>query len=118
MRPDSAGSLADIREACSAVRSYLVDQSPEDFAKNPILRAAVERQFMIIGESVVRLRNKDPDLFARIPDGPAIVAFRNILVHAYEVVDVGLLWGNTRAPLSRLLAAVDELIAEADDAGI
>jgi hypothetical protein len=42
------------------------------------LRAAVERQFEIIGEAFAGLRRIAPALAARIPDLPRIIAFRNV----------------------------------------
>ena len=52
-----------------------------------MLRSAVERQFEIIGESLNRLSQVDPEYSKTIPDLPQIVAFRNILIHGYATVD-------------------------------
>ena len=55
-----------------------------------MLRAAVERQFEIIGEAFVGLRRVDPALAAGIRDLSRIIAFRNVLIHAYATVDAKL----------------------------
>jgi uncharacterized protein with HEPN domain len=52
----------------------------------------VERQFEIVGEALNQLSKVDPDAAARVPDLARIVAFRNILIHGYAVVDNELVW--------------------------
>lgn len=56
-------------------------KSREDFAKDPMLRSAVERQYEIIGEAIAGLARVDPGCAERIPEHRRIVAFRNILIH-------------------------------------
>jgi uncharacterized protein with HEPN domain len=77
-----------------------------------MLRAAVERQFEIIGEALVRLARLDEDFVARISEHRRIVAFRNILVHGYADVDDRLVWDVVRSKLPLLLREVDGLLAE------
>ncbi len=57
-----------------------------------MLRSAVERQFEIIGEAFSGLRRVDAGMAAAIPDLTRIIAFRNILIHAYASVDDRLVW--------------------------
>lgn len=46
----------------------------------------------IIGEALNRLSREAPELAERIDDLPRIVAFRNILIHGYAVVDDRVVW--------------------------
>jgi uncharacterized protein with HEPN domain len=84
-----------------------------DYLTNPLVRAAVERKFEIIGEALNRLSKHDPHLAARIPDLAAIVGFRNVLIHGYATVDDARVWqiAETVAPLleHRLTNLLDEL---------
>ncbi|KJE19868.1 Protein of unknown function DUF86 [Frankia torreyi] len=57
-----------------------------------MLRAAVEREFEIIGEALNQLSRVAPEIAAAIPELPRIVAFRNILIHGYATVDDALVW--------------------------
>jgi uncharacterized protein with HEPN domain len=67
-------------------------RSLADFDSNLILRSAVERQFEILGEALNGLDHVDATLAARIPDRRQIVAFRNILIHGYAVIDRAHVW--------------------------
>jgi hypothetical protein len=68
-----------------------------------MLRAAVERQFEIIGEALSQLARLDESLASRITDHRRIIAFRNILIHGYTDVDDRLVWDivSTKLPLLR-----------------
>jgi uncharacterized protein with HEPN domain len=74
------------------------------------LRSAVERQFEIIGEAVNRLSKIDPAIVAALPDTPRIVAFRNILIHGYNVVDNHVVWDVVQNNLVLLHTDVVSLI--------
>ena len=52
-----------------------------------MLRAAVERQFEIIGEALAQLRKLDQAACDKVSDASRIIAFRNILIHGYADVD-------------------------------
>lgn len=75
-----------------------------------MLRAAVERQFEIIGEALNQLSKRDPDRANKIPDLARIVAFRNILIHGYATVDDRLVWGVLEGQLPSLQQSVDKML--------
>ncbi len=56
----------------------------------------------------------DAALAKRITDFRGIVAFRNILVHAYAQVDDRLVWDIVQAKLPVLIREVAELMNEED----
>ena len=82
-----------------------------------MLRSAVERQFEIVGEALNRLSKLDESVASKISDIARIVAFRNILVHAYAQIDDRVVWGVVEANLATLITEVDGLLALPDDAG-
>jgi uncharacterized protein with HEPN domain len=78
----------------------------EAFQKSELLRSAVVQKLAIIGEAAARVSE---DLKTRHPQvpWPQIVAFRNILVHAYIGIDWDVVWraARSRCPVLREQAA-------------
>lgn len=79
--------LFDVRQACARVGEFTRGKTYRDYADDAMLRAAVERQFEIIGEALTRISKHAPEVAGRITDHRRIIAFRNILVHAYAQID-------------------------------
>jgi uncharacterized protein with HEPN domain len=77
-----------------------------------MLRSAVERQFGIVGEALGQLAVHDQALASQIPDLQEVVAFRNILIHGYAIVDIDRIWRVIHGSLPELRKAVDRLLDE------
>lgn len=90
----------------------MAGKSFADFDGDIILRSAVERQFEILGEALGRLARLDAALAAKIPDLRQIVAFRNVLIHGYVLIDRARVWRTVRDDLPALQAALDDLLAQ------
>ncbi|MGH8745905.1 MAG: HepT-like ribonuclease domain-containing protein [Burkholderiales bacterium] len=95
-----------------AIAAFCGDKNFEDYRRDEMLKAAVERKFAVIGEALSRLANVDPATAARIPEHRKIIAFRNIIIHGYANVDDKIVWGVVEANLSALRSAVAKLLAE------
>lgn len=108
--------LEDIRDAADFIRHVSQDQTLASYSKDRMLRQAVERNFEIIGEAIKRLAGADPDTAARIAQYPQIIAFRNVLIHGYDLVDHALVWSAVQTQVPALLQDVVALLnAAADD---
>lgn len=103
-------SLWDARRAAGLVDEFIRGHNLDDYCADVLLRSAVERQFEIVGEALNRLSRDAPELAHRIPDLPRLVAFRNILIHGYAVVDNELVWDAATGRLPELLRLLDELL--------
>ena len=99
MRLESLKILEDIRQAAVLIHEFTTDRSREDYAADALLRSGVERQFEIIGEALNRLVKSDPAVAARIGDWKQIIAFRNVLIHRYDIVDDQVVWEAARDKL-------------------
>ena len=108
-----------ILKVCSGTRAKRPTPSPpctagktfEDFDRDIVLRSAVERQFEIAGEALRQLAGVDAALAAKIPDLLAIVAFRNILIHGYALIDRARVWRVVQADLPKLREVLNDLLA-------
>ncbi len=114
MQPESKKYLYDIMVACSSIASFTAGKAFPDYQGDPMLRSAVERQMEIAGEALKRLQQKDPNTAERISDRRRIIAFRNILAHAYAHIDDRIVWGVVTNHLQTLQAEVDALLQEAN----
>lgn len=102
--------LADILQAGERIQRFVDSVEYEEYVASDLLQSAVERQFMIIGEALARLRRDFPDLYANITDAPQIVGFRNVLAHGYDVIDSQVVWSAAAVNLPTLLSEVQQLL--------
>jgi uncharacterized protein with HEPN domain len=79
--------LEDVRAAADLIVRFTEGKSPADYAGDPLLRSGVERQFLIIGEAMSQLARLAPEVAAQITHSRRIIAFCNVLVHGYDLVD-------------------------------
>lgn len=93
--------LYDIQRAIELLQQFTSGKSFNDYQQDPMLRAAVEREFEIVGEALAQLAKRDPQLVAAISEYRRIISFRNILIHGYADVDDQLVWDivDTKLPL-------------------
>ena len=113
MPPDSRKLLWDALQAADRLARFVSGKSLDEYLADELLRSAVERQFEIIGEALVQLRNTDPGTAGLIPDLRRIVAFRNILAHGYASVNDRTVWGVIEGGLGVLTRTLRDLLAEA-----
>ena len=114
MRPESPAFLWDARDAAKKAASVADAHTRESYLAEWMLQAAVERQLEILGEALKNLRSVDPVTAARIPDVHAIIATRNILVHAYAQVDQERVWEILTDDLPVVTPVLEALLAEVD----
>ncbi len=83
--------LMDIIEAADAISRFLQNISEDEFLTDELRQSAVLQKLMIVGESAARL---SPEFKARHPgiEWRDIIAFRNIAVHAYFIVNWRIVW--------------------------
>ena len=65
------------------------------------MRAAVEWEFISIGEALNNLSRVDSGVSARIDQAVRIIGFRNKLKHEYDRFDDALVWGVIQSYLQR-----------------
>ena len=112
MPPETAKLLEDIRDAGEFILARAAALTLEQFESNRVVRQAVERNFEIIGEAMVRLRDRDPSAAGRLGNPREIIAFRNVLVHGYDAIDYAVVWDVIRFKLPELVNSVQRLLAE------
>ena len=103
--------LWDMREAAREIVSFTQGVKFADFEKNKILRYAVERQLLVIGEAANHIspqyRKKHPEI-----SWPTLVALRNVLAHEYGETLTNRVWLAATESMPELLAALTNLLPE------
>jgi uncharacterized protein with HEPN domain len=112
MRPEVRKDLHDIQRALNALADFIGGKNFEDYAAEAMLRAAVERQFEIIGEALAQLAKRDESVASRISDYPRIIAFGNFLIHGYAEIDDRLVWDIIETKLPTLRTEVGDLLQD------
>lgn len=110
MKPEAAKFLFDIRQAAGLIEEFCRDKTFEHYQQDALLRSGVERQFEIIGEALGKLAKVDAGLVCQIPDTARIIAFRNVLIHAYATISNKLVWSVVVDDLPKLVTTVDTLL--------
>ena len=106
--------LEHIFAAIERIRRYIDDKSSSDFMADTLLQDAVLRNLGVIGEAARRLAVDSPDYAALHSEIPLakINATRNRIIHAYEEVDLDIIWNLVMFDISelrpRIVAALSE----------
>jgi len=103
--------LWHIEQAANEIVTFTAGKTPADYETDIVLRYAVERQLITIGEALTRALHVDPELAQHISETPQIVSFRNQLVHNYPGIDAERVWDIITTDLPVLLRQVRALLA-------
>ncbi len=110
--PEAPKILGFMRDAARLVSQFTEGKSFAEYERDIMLRSAVERQFIIIGESVNLLSKADPEAVSQITNHRRIIDFRNRLAHIFYDTDNGVVWNIITNHLPILHREVRELIRE------
>lgn len=89
--------LIDALAATERIVAIRVEVGPRRLREDGIVRAAIERHLITIGEALNKADGLDASLANRISHLPAIIGLRNRLVHGYFAIE----W-------SRIVALVED----------
>ncbi len=73
-------------------------------------KAAVERQFEIIGEALNRVKKIDITMLADIDNWREIIGFRNVLAHGYDVIEDDIVWDSIQNHIPHLFEQLSFVI--------
>lgn len=112
MKLETRKFLYDIHQAALLVHEFTLDKKFKDFTRDSMMRAAVEREFEIIGEAMKQLAQIGSPVISKISDYQRIISFRNVLIHNYADVDSRLVWDVVETKLPILIREVEALLNE------
>jgi uncharacterized protein with HEPN domain len=103
--------LHDILESTLSIEDFLGEK--RDFTvyeSNKMLRRAIEREFEIIGEAMNKIDKINP--LIQISGKQQIIGMRNRVIHGYDAIDNGIIWGAIVRHLPVLKKEVNKLLDE------
>jgi len=108
MKKDPRVYLAHILECAQKIERYTEDGEKE-FLSDSLIQDAVIRNFEIIGEAAKRVpaayRKGHPEIPWRLMAG-----FRDVLIHAYEGVDLNRVWEIVQDDLPKVKEAINKIL--------
>jgi uncharacterized protein with HEPN domain len=110
MERDIDTHLYDIIQSCLSIQNFTQGLDFQVYASDGLVRSAVERQFIIIGEALNRIKRFDCTVYDRIRYAEQIVGFGNILVHGYDVISDQLVWQVLQSNLIELTEDCQRLL--------
>ena len=110
MKLETKKFLYDIHRAALLVREFTLDKKVEGYSRDTMVRAAVEREFEIIGEAMKQLAQIDSPVASKFSDYQRIISYRNVLIHNYADVDSRLVWDVVKTKLPTLINEMEALL--------
>jgi uncharacterized protein with HEPN domain len=105
----NAAYLWDILQAAQEIVQFIEGLTFTDFANNHVIRYAVERQLLVIGEAANHISESFQAKHTNIP-WKSIIAQRNILAHEYGEILVERIWLVASKKIPELIKDIEPLI--------
>lgn len=100
--------LFDILESVQSIEEFLDGVDFFQYQENKMVRRAVERELEIIGEAMSALLKIEKSI--KISSSKRVIGMRNRVIHGYDKIDDGVIWGTIKKHLSILKREVKELL--------
>lgn len=105
--------IEDILESLDNIESYVAGLDFDGFHADRKTVDAVERNLEIIGEATANLPNEILDRWPEVP-WHYMRGLRNLLIHEYFGIDVGILWQTIREDLPPLEPLLRKVLSTPD----
>ena len=110
--------IEDIRGAIGNIREDIKGLTKSRFLEDGKSQRAVAKSVADIGEAARRIMELAPDLAQRSPDiwkhFVGVYRSRNILVHAYFLIDAAIVWDTIENYIPQLEALLDTVVFDND----
>ncbi len=106
--------LWDMRKAAQEIIDFIDGKTFRQFSDNKVLRYAVERQLLVIGEAANHVSESFQTSHPEIP-WTGIIGQRNILAHEYGEILVERIWLAASERIPELVELLNPLIPKESD---
>lgn len=100
--------LSDIIIAIDLIENFMIGVNNfNQYDSDLKTQSAVERQLLIVGEALNRVKKEHPDI--KIKNAKQIIGFRNRLAHAYDSIDNSIVWATIKLHLDGLKTEINSI---------
>ena len=110
MTPAEKKYLADMLERARFLVRLAGERSLAEMPADRVLRSAVERELMVLGEALYLLHEASPQVAERIDRWREIIAMRHKLVHGYSRIDPRILQQVVENDLAPLVGQLEQML--------
>lgn len=105
--------LTDIVQAGKQIHEFIQNIDKPQFENSALIQSAVMRQLEIIGKATKRLSDS---LRSENPEIPwkKIAGMRDILIHAYDHVDINEVWNSAATSMPPLIQQIEVILSTLD----
>lgn len=112
MNKNARPHLLLIEQALNQIDLYRPG-SEEAFLANQMAQDAIYMRLQQIGENLIKIRNLDEEAFARKPPSwHKLAGLRNVIAHAYEVVEADVIWTIVNEHLPPFRVTIESTLAD------
>ena len=109
MKKETKLYLHDLLKAIAKIENFMTNNNDfNTYQSNEMLKSAVERQLLVIGEAVNRILKTEPSV--PITNARRIVDFRNFVIHEYDEVEDTTVWVILVSQLPKLKEEVKSIL--------
>ncbi|MAT40040.1 MAG: DUF86 domain-containing protein [Ectothiorhodospiraceae bacterium] len=106
MKKEPAIYIEHILEAARKINRYAAS-GEEAFYGDEMLQDAIIRNFLVIGEATKRIPEEYRETAKEIP-WKLMAGFRDKLIHAYEDIDLTIVWDTIRDDIPPLIDSLED----------
>ena len=112
-KPGPIERLKHIIEAIDRIKRFTKKMDEKSFSSHEMAQYAVIKNFEIIGKACYHL---SPDFKNNYPhvEWQKITSFRQILVHDYYKINMGIVWNTIQNRLDELNSQINIILSELD----
>lgn len=110
MRHKIKSALSDALSASRDIQRFTSGFTFDDYARDRMTQAAVERKFEIIGAALSRVKKADPKMTSVGFYHQRFIDFGDVISHSVEAVDNRTIWQTVERELPILIGELRPLI--------
>lgn len=112
MQPNTRTLLEDMLTRCERITTYVRDMSLDGYSEHDLVKDAVERNFIALGEMVGRISREDPKVLDYISASREILGLRHRIAHVYDAeINDATIWTTVQRSVPVLREELETLLS-------